>query len=88
MTISKAVKVAIIVSTMTFALAINASSDECPEIKMTLTNCDPQVKEQTWWDKLTNASFIQFNIFDLIELIKKDSNEYRDFSDRTPNQSI
>ncbi len=88
MTISKAVKLAIIITAMTFVLALNASAKECREKTVALTDCDSQVKQPTWWDKLSSASFIQFNIFDLIELIKRDSSEYQDFSDKAPSQSI
>lgn len=84
----KAFKSILLVTFVTFTLALGASTEQCPKTETTNKCVEAADQTMTWWQKMLSFEFKQFHLFDLIEFVKRDNGDHRDFRDKGSNLSI
>lgn len=88
MLIFKTFKPILLVTFVAFTLVISASAEQCPKNEA-LKQCQTSANQpMTWWQKMLDFKFRQFHLFDLIEFVKRDKGDHRDFRDKGSNLSI
>lgn len=88
MFILKTFKSVLLVTFITFTLVLSASAEQCPKAEQAQTCQEAAEQPMTWWQKMLKFEFKQFHLFDLIEFVKRDKGDHRDFRDKGSNLSI